>query len=280
MPVLDHRRADGRACAARQAAILLLSGLSFAAVPAAGPLAQTVPPVTQQTHDPFAAHVAEASRHFGIPTDWIRAVQHVESRGNPHAVSPKGAMGLMQVMPETWAALRARHALGSDPFDPRDNILAGAAYLREMHDRYGSIAGMLAAYNAGPGRYDEHLASGRTLPAETRAYVAALAPLIGGEPLPGAGFAVAPPRDWREAPLFAGSRVGATDAEPAQSDSVSAAGPKPAGEHTVGASAADPEPLAEPSEASSDAIRASDVEAYAPPSDGLFVRRSDAETGQ
>ncbi len=143
-------------------------------------------------------------------------MRHVESAGNPQAVSPKGAMGLMQIMPKTWAALRARHALGDDPFDPRDNIFAGAAYLREMHDRYGTIAGMLAAYNAGPGRYDEHLISGRLLPAETRAYVAALAPLMGGVTLPGSPPAVAPPRDWREAPLFTGSMTGSPDAERVQ----------------------------------------------------------------
>ncbi|WP_152988220.1 lytic transglycosylase domain-containing protein, partial [Paracoccus sp. MKU1] len=152
MPFFVPHQADGRAGAARRAAALLLSGLILAAFPAAGLLAQTVQPVLRQDSDPFAAHVAEASLRFGIPPHWIRAVQHVESRGNSQAVSPKGAMGLMQIMPETWAALRARHALGSDPFDSRDNIHAGTAYLREMHDRYGSIAGMLAAYNAGPGR--------------------------------------------------------------------------------------------------------------------------------
>lgn len=218
MPLSVHKPADGRACAARHAAVLLLSGLSFAALPAAGLLAQIVQPAAQQTHDPFAVHVVEASLRFGIPPGWISAVRHVESRGNPRAVSPKGAMGLMQIMPETWAALRARHALGSDPFDPRDNILAGAAYLREMHDRYGTIAGMLAAYNAGPGRYDEYLVSDRALPAETRAYVATLAPLLGGDPLPGAGFAAAPPHDWREAPLFTGSKFDGPNAERLQPD--------------------------------------------------------------
>ena len=70
-------------------------------------------------------------------------------------------MGLMQIMPDTWTELRTRHRLGRDPYDPRDNILAGAAYLREMHDRYGS-PGFLAAYNAGPGRYEDYLA-GRPL---------------------------------------------------------------------------------------------------------------------
>ena len=74
-------------------------------------------------------------------------------------------MGLMQIMPKTYAGLRARHHLGADAYNPRDNILAGAAYLREMLDRYGSL-GFLAAYNAGPARYDEHLATGRPLPSD------------------------------------------------------------------------------------------------------------------
>ncbi|MBT0779333.1 lytic transglycosylase domain-containing protein [Paracoccus sp. pheM1] len=254
MPFLTLQRADGRACAARRIAVLLLSGLTFVVLPAAGPLAQTVQPmqpVAQDARDPFAVHVAEASLRFGIPQHWIRAVCHVESRGNPHAVSPKGAMGLMQVMPETWAALRARHSLGGDPFDPRDNIFAGAAYLREMHDRYGSVAGMLAAYNAGPGRYDEHLVSGRTLPAETRAYVATLAPLLDSAPLPGAGFAAATPRDWREAPLFASGMTSGSDAAPVQSDS------------TLVAQTAQ---FAEPSDDASSALVSQ--------SGSLFVRRS------
>ena len=104
--------------------------------------------------DPYAGHIAEAARRFGIPEAWIRAVMHVESRGDVRAISSAGAMGLMQIMPATWLELRARYGLGSNPYDPRDNIMAGAAYLREMHDRYGS-PGFLAAYNAGPGRYEE-----------------------------------------------------------------------------------------------------------------------------
>jgi hypothetical protein len=83
----------------------------------------------------------------------------------------------MQLMPRTYAELRARYGLGEDPFRPRDNVLAGAAYLREMYDRFGA-RGFLAAYNAGPARYVQHLAGGQ-LPAETRAYVAALTPVIG-----------------------------------------------------------------------------------------------------
>ena len=79
-----------------------------------------------------------------------------ESDGQEQAVSSAGAMGLMQVMPDTYDDLRQRHPLGSDPFEPHDNIMAGAAYIREMHDRYGA-PGFLAAYNAGPLRLDGYL---------------------------------------------------------------------------------------------------------------------------
>jgi hypothetical protein len=118
----------------------------------------------------LAEWMQEASRRFGVSADRINAVIGAESAGNPRAVSPKGAMGLMQVMPKTWSELRLRYDLCSDPFDPRDNILAGTAYLRELQDRYG-WPDLLAAYNAGPGRYEEYLA-GRPLPSETQAYVA------------------------------------------------------------------------------------------------------------
>ncbi|QQO13968.1 lytic transglycosylase domain-containing protein [Bradyrhizobium diazoefficiens] len=132
-----------------------------------------------RTHDRFAEFIDEASRRFGVPAYWIRAVLELESAGGVRAKSPKGAMGLMQIMPETWAELRLRYGLGNDPYDPHDNILAGSGYLRELHDRYGS-PGFLAAYNAGPARYEEHLA-GRPLPIETLAYLDKLAPRIGGD---------------------------------------------------------------------------------------------------
>ena len=138
----------------------------------------TVLPKTAAGASPYANFVREAAQRFGVPASWIGAVMAIESGGDVLALSPRGAMGLMQVMPETWAGLRARHGLGDNPYDPRDNILAGAAYLRELHERYGS-PGFLAAYNAGPGRYDDHLATGRALPYETQLYVATLAPLIG-----------------------------------------------------------------------------------------------------
>jgi soluble lytic murein transglycosylase-like protein len=67
--------------------------------------------------------------------------------------------------------MRAAHGLGGNPHDPHDNIFAGTAYLRAMYDRFG-YPGLFAAYNAGPGRYAAHLATGRALPTETRAYLA------------------------------------------------------------------------------------------------------------
>jgi hypothetical protein len=144
-------------------------------------LAERASPATHRVGglsiNPFAAFVTEASKRFGVPEHWIRGVMHVESGGKQRSRSSKGAMGLMQIMPKTWAELRARHGLGADPYDPRDNILAGAAYIRELSDRYGA-PGFVAAYNAGPGRYERHLATGRPLPDETQAYVATLTPMI------------------------------------------------------------------------------------------------------
>ena len=152
--------------------------------------------------NPFATFVAEAAQRFGLPTLWINAVMMGESAGDARAVSPQGAMGLMQIMPETWEDLRSRYDLGVDPFDPRDNILAGAAYLREMHDRYGP-AGFLAAYNAGPKRYEEYLTTARELPLETQLYVASLAPLIGSPQVGSTVASARPETPWQESALFA-----------------------------------------------------------------------------
>lgn len=177
-------------------AVVLSSGGSAAA--------QSTPILVLSGHasaiSPFAAPVAEASQRFGIPAAWIEAIVTAESAGDPHALSPKGAMGLMQLMPATWAAIRDRLDLGDDPFDPRANILAGTAYLGDLHDRYGS-PGFLAAYNAGPARYEDHLATGRPLPTETRAYLAVLAPMIEGQHA-GDAAALSAGRSWSAAPLF------------------------------------------------------------------------------
>jgi soluble lytic murein transglycosylase-like protein len=148
-----------------------------------GPALQTVdPPPSVRSSvsaiDRWQPLIAEASRRFGVPEHWIREVMRVESGGHATMngrpiVSRAGAMGLMQVMPKTYEDLRRRHGLGADPQDPRDNIFAGTAYLREMWACFG-VPGAFAAYHAGPARLTEHLASGRPLPSETRRYLARL----------------------------------------------------------------------------------------------------------
>jgi soluble lytic murein transglycosylase-like protein len=186
--------------ARRLAAAGLIAGLLALGAPAAAQPMVGSPPFVASGIDAFAAPVREASLRFGVPAAWIAAVMRAESFGDPRAVSPEGAMGLMQIMPGTWADLRARYGLGADPFNPRDNILAGAAYLRELLDRYG-LAGFLAAYNAGPGRWEDHLATGRPLPTETRTYLARLAPAVGGD----AAALAAAVRSWTQAALFPGA---------------------------------------------------------------------------
>ncbi len=176
--------------------MLLASGAARAE-----PASSAARPAAMRSTDLFADFVAEASRRFDVPAHWIRAVMHAESATDVRALSPKGAMGLMQIMPATYAALRARYALGANPYDPRDNILAGAAYLRELLDRYGA-PGFLAAYNAGPRRYEEHLRTGRPLPIETQQYVAMLAPIIGSEQIDNRSVVVADVGAWLRALLF------------------------------------------------------------------------------
>ncbi len=157
--------------------------------------------------DRFAKFIEEVSGRFAVPARWIRAVMRVESGGDEYAISSKGAIGLMQLMPGTWVELSVRYGLGLDPFDAHDNIIAGVAYLKDMHDRFGS-AGFLAAYHAGPARYQQHLATGQPLPPETTAYVAAVTTLLadGHDEHTAARISRALP--WREAPLFV-ERAGA-----------------------------------------------------------------------
>src|SRR3546814_6544602 len=88
--------------------------------------------------------------------------------------SRAGARGLMQLMPATWADMRARLGLGRNPDDPRDNILAATFFLRLMYDRFG-YPGLFGAYNAGPGAYSAWLAGNRRLPRETVAYLDSVA---------------------------------------------------------------------------------------------------------
>ena len=151
--------------------------------------------------------IEEASTRFGIPTSWIERVMRAESRGltmlNGRPIrSRAGAMGLMQLMPATWNAMRARLGLGSNPDDPRDNILAGTFFLRLMYDRFG-YPGLFGAYNAGPGAYAAWLAGNRRLPGETEAYLGT----VGGTPQPMSltNQSAVPP------PLFVVRRTGSED---------------------------------------------------------------------
>ncbi len=114
-----------------------------------------------KTYDALIARTAQSQ---GIPPAMVKAVIHAESSFDPNAVSRKGAMGLMQLMPATASGLGV-----SRPFRALDNISGGTRYLRMMHDRYGSWAWALAAYNAGPTAVDKY----RGIPPfeETRKYV-------------------------------------------------------------------------------------------------------------
>lgn len=154
----------------------------------------------------IAPLVTEAAQRFGLPEEWIYAVMRTESAGRINAVSSAGAMGLMQLMPGTWARQRTRFGLGSDPFDPRDNIMAGTSYLREMYDRYGT-SGFLAAYNAGPGRYEDWRDRGRPLPAETRNYVAKISSMLQSGSAPNVVVNATPMQpariSWTQSGLFA-----------------------------------------------------------------------------
>lgn len=180
-----------RLCCASVVVLLLFLGIAHAQSDANGH------PAAVATADPFAGFVAEASHRFALPVSSIRAVMQAESGGDVRALSPKGAMGLMQIMPATWAELRQRYGLGADPYDPRDNIMAGTAYLRELHDRFGE-RGFLAAYNAGPSRYEEHLATGRPLPSETLSYMATVKSLLDGAVADGSPAA----ESWASSSLF------------------------------------------------------------------------------
>ena len=124
--------------------------------------------------------ITKAAHLFALPEAWIKAVVTQESGGRTMLngkpiTSRAGAMGLMQLMPRTYADMRRQYGLGADPYQPADNIFAGTAYLRSMYERYG-YPNMFAAYNAGPGRFDDYLLRQRPLPSETLAYVAGIAP--------------------------------------------------------------------------------------------------------
>jgi len=113
--------------------------------------------------------IVEEARRHELPVDLVLAVMHVESRFHAFAVSPVGALGLMQILPATGRELASQQGLPwSGPqtlFDPEANVRLGIAYLRWLKSRYGHIDVALAAYNWGPGRIDRKLRAGRPVPA-------------------------------------------------------------------------------------------------------------------
>ena len=224
-------------------ALLLLASVTALGMPAVAVYAQATPIAVRSASDSYAGLIAEAAQRFAIPEAWIRAIMRIESRGDRRAVSPKGAMGLMQVMPDTWAELRVRYRLGGNPYDPHDNIIAGAAYIRALYDRYGS-PGWIAAYNAGPGRYEASL-RGRPLPNETRSYVATVAPNLDR----GVTTIAAIDRfAWTRAPLFIAQPDRTSGSDPATAERTANDSKSPTVVH--------------------------DVSDIVPQSDGLFVSRS------
>jgi soluble lytic murein transglycosylase-like protein len=121
--------------------------------------------------------IVEHARLNGVRPSLVRAVVQVESAFNPTAVSAKGALGLMQLMPAT-----ARHFHVGNPFNPVENVRAGVAYLKELLVRYNNKEELaLAAYNAGPGAVDRH---GLSVPPyrETRSYVSRISQMAGEPP--------------------------------------------------------------------------------------------------
>jgi Transglycosylase SLT domain len=146
--------------------------------------ATVVPQNVSSTIDRWAAYIAEAAQRFARPEAWVRAVMQAESRGAADATSTAGAIGLMQIMPDTYAELRARYGLGANAYDPHDNIIAGTAYMSEMIELFG-VPNFLAAYNAGPARLEDHLRRGRPLPRETQRYLAQIGELPVGALPPG-----------------------------------------------------------------------------------------------
>ena len=159
-------------------------------------------PMTSDRPRTCDSFIAEAATRFGVSVARLSAIMRIESAASAHAVSRAGAMGCMQIMPATWSEVRARYRLGTDAFDPRDNVLAGAAYLRELIDRY-DWPGALAAYNAGSSRYAKFLVGSRALPTETRDYLTQIAGVLHEDgPQLHVEQAIEPRPLWTDAPIF------------------------------------------------------------------------------
>jgi len=118
----------------------------------------------------LAQTVVVEARRYRFDPELVLAVIHVESRFDTYAVSPKDALGLMQLLPSTGEALAPIVGVEwhgpQTLFDPVANVRLGVAYLRQLTDRYGSVRTALVAYNWGPGRIDQFVRAGDPLPRE------------------------------------------------------------------------------------------------------------------
>ena len=139
----------------------------------------------RQRMDRWNPLILEAAKRFNVPQVWIRSVMQIESGGRTMLtetqpiISTAGAMGLMQIMTETYADMRRDNHLGPNPYDPHDNIMAGAAYLHFLNQKYGYPT-MFAAYNDGPGHLEQRMINGGMLPNETRNYVTNITGILNG----------------------------------------------------------------------------------------------------
>ena len=133
----------------------------------AAPSGQQTSSAQPPTADDVCRTLEQVAAENALPVEFFARVIWQESRFNASAVSPKGAEGIAQFMPRTadWHGL-------TDPFDPIEALHHSAGYLRELRDRFGNLGLAAAAYNAGPARVSAWLASHRSLPSETRNYVA------------------------------------------------------------------------------------------------------------
>jgi hypothetical protein len=166
-------------------------GVSVPATPAIRPAAPVpiVParPAVLTGRGAYQREIREAAERYGVPERLIAAVIRVESAFNPRAVSPKGARGLMQLMPETASLLGVR-----DSFDPAQNIDGGVRHLRTLMERFADLRLALAAYNAG----EQAVVTHRGVPPypETRDYVSRILELVDGATLAA--------RDWLSGSTF------------------------------------------------------------------------------
>ena len=178
------------------------SAKSYSLSPSASTTFRTTQPISKRAAQ-YHTLIEEQAALNEVSADLVRALIQAESAFNPHAVSPKGALGLMQLMPETAAGLGV-----TDAFDPAENVRGGVRYLKQLLVKYnGRVELALAAYNAGPGAVKKY--GGRVPPyRETQNYVARVQ---GTTYSPGAGAtsgtAMAPRRVYKSVAVVDGREV-------------------------------------------------------------------------